>query len=162
MCAKCKQKSDVMLQKPVKKFRKLPLWKFVSYLSYLLLFSNYSVNCQIKFVEDIEDPRMAKSLIISYILWFFGGFVGLHHFYLNRTTQGFLWLCLPGKCFCKWFFTSSILLDQISSFKAGTLVWVGSGTFGEYQHTSEKPMMILITLKTCLKKCGPGANLDFR
>lgn len=57
----------------------------------------FKLQCQIKFVEDIEDPRMAKSLIISYILWFFGGFVGLHHFYLNRTTQGFLWLCLPGK-----------------------------------------------------------------
>lgn len=47
---------------------------------------------------------MAKSLIISYILWFFGGFVGLHHFYLNRTTQGFLWLCLPGGYFgLGWF-----------------------------------------------------------
>jgi len=48
--------------------------------------------------------KMAKSLILTYILWLFGGSIGLHHFYLNRTIQGFLWLCLPGGYFgLGWF-----------------------------------------------------------
>ena len=121
------------------------------------------LQCQINLLKlkDIEDPKMAKSLIISYILWFFGGFVGLHHFYLNRTTQGFLWLCLPGK-FLELVFHHHFCALSHFFLKVGTLGWVGSGTFGEYQPTSEKPMMILITSETCLKKCGHGANLDFR
>merc|ERR1712083_355952 len=47
---------------------------------------------------------MAKSLILTYLLWLFGGNFGLHHFYLNRDIQGFLWLCLPGGYFgLGWF-----------------------------------------------------------
>ena len=40
-----------------------------------------------------------KSLKVAYFLWFFGGFFGLHHFYLERDIQGFLWLCFPGGYF---------------------------------------------------------------
>jgi hypothetical protein len=39
---------------------------------------------------------MAKSIILTYILWLFGGGFGLHHFYLKRDIQGFLYLCFPG------------------------------------------------------------------
>lgn len=47
---------------------------------------------------------MAKSLILTYLLWLIGGPFGLHHFYLNRNIQGFLWLCLPGGYFgLGWF-----------------------------------------------------------
>ena len=45
----------------------------------------------------LHEFKMAKSLILTYLLWLFGGGFGLHHFYLNRNIQGFLWLCLPGK-----------------------------------------------------------------
>ncbi|XP_077997750.1 dnaJ homolog subfamily C member 22-like [Glandiceps talaboti] len=34
---------------------------------------------------------MAKSLIFTYILWLFGGWLGLHHFYLGRDRQAFVW-----------------------------------------------------------------------
>lgn len=42
---------------------------------------------------------MAKSLVLTYILWLFGGFIGLHHFYLNRIVHGFLYMCCPGGYF---------------------------------------------------------------
>lgn len=40
---------------------------------------------------------MAKSLVLTYILWLFGGYLGLHHFYLRRDKQAFLWWCFPGE-----------------------------------------------------------------
>ena len=43
-----------------------------------------------------------KSLQTAYILWFVGGFLGLHHFYLERDIQGFLWLCFPGGFILGW------------------------------------------------------------
>ena len=44
-----------------------------------------------------------KSLFITYLLWLIGGWIGLHHFYLRRDKQAFLWwstfggVCLLGK-----------------------------------------------------------------
>jgi len=35
----------------------------------------------------------------AYLLWAFGGFFGLHHFYLKRDKQAFLWWCAPGGYF---------------------------------------------------------------
>jgi len=36
---------------------------------------------------------------MAYLLWAVGGFFGLHHFYLKRDKQAFLWWCLPGGYF---------------------------------------------------------------
>lgn len=41
-------------------------------------------------------PPAKKSLFVTYLLWFFGGFFGLHHFYLGRDTQAFLYWCTLG------------------------------------------------------------------
>ena len=47
---------------------------------------------------------MAKSLILAYILWMFGGFLGAHHLYLRRYKQAFVWWCFPGGYFgAGWF-----------------------------------------------------------
>ncbi len=39
-----------------------------------------------------------KSIAVTYLLWFFGGFgvLGLHRFYLGRWVTGLLWLCTAG------------------------------------------------------------------
>ncbi|CAG7836638.1 unnamed protein product [Allacma fusca] len=37
---------------------------------------------------------MAKSVLVAYFLWFTGGWFGLHHFYLGRDRQAFVWWCL--------------------------------------------------------------------
>ena len=40
---------------------------------------------------------MAKSLILTYLFWLVGGAVGLHHVYLGRFKQAFLYWCMPGE-----------------------------------------------------------------
>ncbi|KAK9499812.1 hypothetical protein O3M35_002782 [Rhynocoris fuscipes] len=44
-----------------------------------------------------------KSIGLTYLLWLCGGFFGLHHFYLGRDIQGFLWWCTLGGYFGGWF-----------------------------------------------------------
>lgn len=44
-----------------------------------------------------------KSMSLTYLLWLCGGFFGLHHFYLGRDIQGFLWWCTLGGYFGGWF-----------------------------------------------------------
>eukprot|EP00794_Sanderia_malayensis_P017471 gene17471-19218_t len=45
-----------------------------------------------------------KSLFITYFLWLFFGFLGLHHFYLGRDRQAFIWWSTFGGLFCfGWF-----------------------------------------------------------
>lgn len=47
---------------------------------------------------------MGKSVCITYFLWLFGGYFGLHHFYLRRYKQALVWWCLPGGYFgAGWF-----------------------------------------------------------
>lgn len=46
---------------------------------------------------------MAKNKTVAYILWFFGGFFGLHHFYLGRDRQAFVWWAFfGGYVGCGW------------------------------------------------------------
>lgn len=48
--------------------------------------------------------KMAKSIFLTYVLWLVGGFFGLHHIYLERDDQAFLWWCtLGGYVGCGWF-----------------------------------------------------------
>ncbi|CAH1790331.1 unnamed protein product [Owenia fusiformis] len=42
---------------------------------------------------------MGKSIIITYILWFLGGYFGLHHFYLRRDRHAFVWYATWGGVF---------------------------------------------------------------
>ena len=39
----------------------------------------------------------ATVITIGVSLWLFGGFLGLHHFYLRRYRQALVWWCLPGQ-----------------------------------------------------------------
>lgn len=39
---------------------------------------------------------MTKSIKIAYVTWLFGGLFGLHHFYLRRDKQGFIYLITFG------------------------------------------------------------------
>lgn len=58
------------------------------------------------FVTGFKAWIMAKnekSVFLTYLLWLLGGFFGLHHFYLGRDMQGFLWWCtLGGYMGCGW------------------------------------------------------------
>ena len=53
--------------------------------------------------EKVHISRMAN-VFIAYILWLVGGGVGLHHFYLGRDRQAFIWWATFGGCFgAGWF-----------------------------------------------------------
>jgi len=39
---------------------------------------------------------MGKSVFLTYIFWAVGGWFGLHHFYLGRDSQAFIWWTLVG------------------------------------------------------------------
>lgn len=45
-----------------------------------------------------ETPTR-KSLTVTYLLWLLGGFFGVHHFYLNRDLQAFVWWSTIGGYF---------------------------------------------------------------
>ncbi|EDV92147.1 dnaJ homolog subfamily C member 22 [Drosophila grimshawi] len=51
-----------------------------------------------KLIEQNVLPAK-KSLIITYILWLVGGMFGLHHLYLHRDRQAFVWWCSLGGYF---------------------------------------------------------------
>ena len=42
---------------------------------------------------------MMANVCVAYFLWLVGGWFGLHHFYLGRDKQAFVWWCLPGGYF---------------------------------------------------------------
>jgi len=49
-----------------------------------------------------------KSVLLAYLLWFFGGPLGLYKFYLGRPFMGLLYVCTCGGFFIGWiadFFT---------------------------------------------------------
>ena len=54
-------------------------------------------------LDDSSTCLMAKSFWVTYILWLFGGWLGLHLIYLRRDRHAFLWICTLGGGFgCGW------------------------------------------------------------
>jgi TM2 domain-containing membrane protein YozV len=58
---------------------------------------------------DIEK----KSMLATYVLWFFLGYVGAHRFYLGRPLSGFIMLLLSG----------ATLLLTLVSFGVLSFLW---------------------------------------
>jgi len=53
---------------------------------------------------DERNVRGKKSLLTAYLLWFIGGWFGLHHMYLNRDDHAFIYIISFGAYFgCGWF-----------------------------------------------------------
>lgn len=55
---------------------------------------------------------MGKSMITTYILWLTGGIFGVHHFYLERDLQGFLWWSTLGGYFGLGWLCDLFLIPQ--------------------------------------------------
>lgn len=72
-----------------------------------------------------------KSLLLSYVLWFFGGLFGLHKFYLGRPLLGLLYFFTGGLFMIGWivdFFTlprqvriANLLLQNATETLSGEL-----------------------------------------
>lgn len=57
---------------------------------------------------------MAKSLTVAYILWFCGGLCGLHHLYLGRYGQWFLWYSTFGGLVLGWLLEIRWIPDYVA------------------------------------------------
>ena len=49
--------------------------------------------------STLNSLDMAKNIVIAYVLWLVGGWLGLHLFYLGRDRHAFTWWCTAGGCF---------------------------------------------------------------
>lgn len=61
--------------------------------------SNHATTSRNYSSTNKSKSHAEKSLFITYFLWLVGGIFGIHHFYLGRDIQGFLWWCTLGGYF---------------------------------------------------------------
>jgi TM2 domain-containing membrane protein YozV len=62
-----------------------------------------------------------KDLALAYILWFFFGILGIHHFYLGKTGRGLLWLFTGALLTIGWWvdlFTLPAQVRQVNAQRA--------------------------------------------
>lgn len=63
-----------------------------------------------------------KSLLVAYLLWFFGGFFGLHHLYLRRDGHAFFMFCtLGGYLGFGWITDAFCLPEYVNQFNTDAL-----------------------------------------
>ncbi|GBN25954.1 DnaJ subfamily C member 22, partial [Araneus ventricosus] len=55
-------------------------------------------NC-LGYQSSLNKTMAEKSLFVTYLLWLFGGFFGLHHLYLGRDYQALIWWMFAGGYF---------------------------------------------------------------
>ncbi len=59
-----------------------------------------------------------KDLTAAYVLWFFLGVLGVHHFYLGKTGRGVLWLLTAGLFGIGWLVDLFTLPSQVRQVNA--------------------------------------------
>ena len=86
------------------------MWNDTDFLFcfYLAVFKlHFIVFSILSFPDCVLRPNSimaGKSMCITYLLWLIGGWFGLHHFYLRRDRQAFIWWCTCGGVFgMGWF-----------------------------------------------------------
>ncbi|MBB6459819.1 TM2 domain-containing protein [Flammeovirga kamogawensis] len=64
-----------------------------------------------------------KSTLVAYLLWFFVGVLGIHRFYLGKTTSGIVYLLTGGLFGIGWIidlFLVGGMVDE-ANYKAGNI-----------------------------------------
>lgn len=59
-----------------------------------------------------------KSILVTYLLWFFLGLLGIHKFYLGKTFWGVVYLFTGGIFFIGWFIDLFTIPHQVSRYNA--------------------------------------------
>ncbi len=67
-------------------------------------------------------PLPLKDPAITYILWFFLGIFGVHHFYLGKVGRGILWLLTGGLFLVGWFIDLFTIPSQVRMVNAARSV----------------------------------------
>ena len=57
-----------------------------------------------------------KELWVTYVLWFFGGVLGLHKFYLGKIGWGILYLLTGGLFLIGWLVDLFLIPSQVRRF----------------------------------------------
>ena len=73
---------------------------------------------------------MAKSLLLTYIFWLLGGFLGAHHIYLRRYKQAFIWWCFPGNYINNYYGPASFS-ERLTPARISNLIFI-TFTIGGY------------------------------
>ncbi len=66
-----------------------------------------------------------KDLTLAYVLWFFFGLLGIHHFYLGKVGRGLLWLLTGGLFAIGWLVDLFTLPAQVRTVNAQRAVGIG-------------------------------------
>jgi TM2 domain-containing membrane protein YozV len=79
----------------------------------LFLIPGMDEDAEIKYVDGTYNYNLA------WLLLTFGGFLGLHRFYLGRIWTGLLWLCTGGLLTFGWLWDLWYLNEMVSDQNAG-------------------------------------------
>lgn len=63
-------------------------------------------------------PLPLKDTAITYILWFFFGLLGVHHFYMGKIGRGILWLLTAGLFGIGWLVDLFTIPSQVRTVNA--------------------------------------------
>ncbi len=67
-------------------------------------------------------PLPLKDTAITYILWFFLGVFGVHHFYMGKVGRGILWLLTGGLFLIGWLVDLFTIPAQVRTVNARRMV----------------------------------------
>jgi TM2 domain-containing membrane protein YozV len=65
-----------------------------------------------------------KETWVTYLLWFFLGFAGIHKFYLGKTGWGILYLLTGGLFMVGWFLDLFLIPSQVRRTNEELRQWV--------------------------------------